>query len=193
MNRNDFLTGIRQHKFMQTLFPPQTEKPNPSEDFGRALTLMGGIWDDRFLRVPKNGYTTLNAYLRGLYPADSVFCSATPEIIADVDFDARTDAASLKDVDVGVVRACFGVAETGAVFLSDHHLCVNTLSAMAKNLVVLLDVNLIIEHLHLAHRQPQPFNARYAIMVTGPAAMADSESALMLGAKGVKSLRVIAI
>jgi len=193
MSRHDFLTGIRQHKFMQTLFPPQSEKNHPVADFGRALTLMGGLWDETFLRTPRNGYTTLNAYLRGVYPADARFCSATPEIIADVDFNARSDAASLKEVDVGVVSACFGVAETGAVFLSDHHLCVNTLSAMAKNLVVLLDVQHIIEHLHLAHRQPQPFNARYTIMITGPAAMADSESALMLGAKGVKSLRVIAI
>ncbi|MBU9852309.1 LUD domain-containing protein [Rahnella aceris] len=193
MSRNDFLTGIRQHKFMQTLFPPPAEKSHPQQEFGRALTLMGGIWDDRFLRAPQNGYTTLNAYLRGLYPVDSLFCSATPEIIAERSLDARTQAASLKDVDVGVVRACFGVAETGAVFLSDPQLCVNTLSAMAKNLVVLLDVNHIIEHLHLAHRQPQPFNARYAIMVTGPAAIADSESALMLGAKGVQSLRVIAL
>ncbi|CAM3971275.1 LUD domain-containing protein [Rahnella bruchi] len=193
MSRNDFLTGLRQHKFIQTLFAPQPDHPNLPDDFGRALTLMGGVWDDTFLRSPQNGYTPLNAYLRGLYPADSQFCTATPEIIAEVDFNARTQAASLKDVDVGVVRACFGVAETGAVFLSDPQLCVNSLSAMAKNLVVLLDVKHIIEHLHLAHRQPQPFNARYTVMVTGPAAMADSESALMLGAKGVKSLRVIAI
>ena len=193
MSRNDFLSGIRQHKIIQTMFPPQPEKPNLPEDFGRALTLMGGIWDDTFLRIPSNGYTTLNAHLRGLYPQDSRFCSATPEIIAEMDFSARTDTAVLKDVDVGVVRACFGVAETGAVFLSDPQLCVNSLSAMAKNLVVLLDVNHIVEHLHLAHRQPQPFNARYTVMVTGPAAMADSESALMPGAKSVESLRVIAI
>ncbi|MBU9844377.1 LutC/YkgG family protein [Rahnella ecdela] len=193
MSRNEFLTGIRQHKIIQTLFPPQPESPDLPEDFGRALTLMGGVWDDTFLRTSQNGYTTLNAYLRGLYPADSQFCSATPEIIAEVDFNARTQAASLKDVDVGVVRACFGVAETGAVFLSDPQLCVNSLSALAKHLVVLLDVKHIIEHLHLAHRQPQPFNARYTVMVTGPAAMADSESALMLGAKGVQNLRVIAI
>ncbi len=96
MSRNDFLTGIRQHKIMQTLFPPQTEIPNLPEEFGRALTLMGGIWDDTFLHTPQNGYTTLNAYLRGLYPSDSLFCSATPEIIAEVDFSARTQAAALK-------------------------------------------------------------------------------------------------
>ena len=193
MRRSDFLTAIRQHKFIHALFPAEDSQPDPVQAFARALTLSGGIWDDHFLQTPMTGYTTLNAYLRELYPADSLFCSSTPEIIAGIDFDARTPLSALKDADVGVVRACFGVADTGAIFLSDPALAVNTLSAMAKNLVVLLDVKHIVAHLHLAHRQPQPFNARYAIMITGSAATADSESALMLGAKGVTNLRVIGI
>ena len=41
--------------------------------------------------------------------------------------------------DVGVVRAAFGVAETGSIWLSEQDLRVNALAYLAQHLVALLD------------------------------------------------------
>lgn len=191
MSRSDFLTALRQHKFIHALFPHDDALNDPVDAFARALTLTGGIWDDTFLHSPATGSATLSAYLRAQYPAGSVFCSATPQVYGDRILHAETLASSLKEVDVGVVRARFGVSETGAVFLSEDHLCVNELSTHARHLVVLLDTRYILDHLHQAHKQNRYFNARYTLLIAGPTALADSENALISGAKGVESLRVV--
>ena len=53
--------------------------------------------------------------------------------------DADTEPASLQDIDVGVVRARFGVAETGSVWFSEREYVVNALGYIVQHLVVLLD------------------------------------------------------
>ena len=53
--------------------------------------------------------------------------------------DSSTEPEALADVDVGIVRAAFGVAETGSVWLSEKELTTNALAYLAQHLVVLLD------------------------------------------------------
>jgi hypothetical protein len=42
-------------------------------------------------------------------------------------------------VDVGVVRSCLGVAESGAIWLSEAELIVDSLGVLSQHLCVLLD------------------------------------------------------
>ena len=97
----------------------------------------------------------------------------------------------MDDVDVGVVRAAFGVAETGSVWLSEEELRVNALAYLAQHLVVLLDPGAIVPNLHHAYRNSRFKAARYAVLVTGPSATADIEGVLIHGAQGVRSLTVV--
>jgi L-lactate dehydrogenase complex protein LldG len=94
----------------------------------------------------------------------------------------------LDDVDVGVVRAAFGVAETGSVLLTEAELGVEALGFLAQHLVVLLDPAQIVPTLHDAYRDPAFKTARYAILMTGPSATADIEGVLIHGAQGIRSL-----
>ena len=61
--------------------------------------------------------------------------------------------ADLADVDVGVVRAVFGVAETGSVWLTHREFKVESLGFLAQHLVVLLDPARIVAN--LARRVPR--------------------------------------
>jgi len=97
----------------------------------------------------------------------------------------------LADVDIGVVLAAFGVAETGSVWLSEEELKVNALAYLAQHLVVLLDPAEIVGNLHQAYRDGRFRTARYAVLVTGPSATADIEGVLVHGAQGVRSLTVV--
>jgi L-lactate dehydrogenase complex protein LldG len=99
--------------------------------------------------------------------------------------------AELHDVDVGVVRARFGVAETGSVFLSEAELGVNAIGYLVQHFVILLDPDTILPNLHHAYEQPAFREARYAVLMTGPSATADIEGILIHGAQGVRSLTIV--
>ena len=105
--------------------------------------------------------------------------------------DAAAAPASLDDVDVGVVRARLGVAETGSVLLTDTDLVVPALGFLAQHLVVLLDPARIVADLHVAYRDPALATANYTIFMTGPSATADIEGVLIHGAQGVRSLTLV--
>lgn len=61
---------------------------------------------------------------------------------------AGTAECALDDVDVVVVRAVFGVAETGSGWLTENEFKVNALGFLAQHLVVLLDSAELVGNLH---------------------------------------------
>jgi L-lactate dehydrogenase complex protein LldG len=60
---------------------------------------------------------------------------------------------SLQDVDAGVVRARFGVAETGSVWFSEDEYIVNSMGYLVQHLVVLLDPAQIVDGLQDVYRR----------------------------------------
>jgi len=105
--------------------------------------------------------------------------------------------ADLADVDYGIVRASFGVAETGSVCLTDADLGVNTLGYLPQRPIVLLDPSDVVINLHRAYRRPEWRRARYAVFHTGRSATADIEgrphsrragSAFIVGAAAPKAM-----
>jgi L-lactate dehydrogenase complex protein LldG len=167
---------------------PLFERASPRsllENFGEALENMGGKF------VLNRDGKPLDALLKSLFPDAEVVCSATPEIPGTRVIDSSTEPAALADVDVGIVRAAFGVAETGSIWLSEKELTTNALAYLAQHLVVLLDPKQIVGNLHQVYRDPRFKTARYAVLVTGPSATADIEGVLVHGAQGVRSLTVL--
>jgi L-lactate dehydrogenase complex protein LldG len=135
----------------------------------------------------------LDALVRALFPQAGVICSATSEVSGTRALDRNLDPADLADVDVGVVRAAFGVAETGSVWLSEAELQIEALAYLAQHLVVLLDPDEIVSNLHRAYQDRRFNTARYAVLMTGPSATADIEGVLIHGAQGVRSLTIVPV
>ncbi len=154
--------------------------------FRESLERMGG----KLAEPAPNG--DLGALVRELHPDARVVCSATPEVAGNRALSDVGEPKELDDVDVGVVRAAFGVAETGSVFLSETDLGVNALGFLAQHLVVLLDPADVVGNLHHAYHRPEFLEASYAVLMTGPSATADIEGVLIHGAQGVRSLTVVA-
>jgi L-lactate dehydrogenase complex protein LldG len=160
---------------------------SPLGDFQEALLRMGGKFVDQ--RSGKN----LEAFVRSLFPQATVTCSATAEVKGTRALTSNASPTDLADVDVGIVRAAFGVAETGSIWLSEAELQVNALAYLAQHLVALLDPSDIVGNLHHAYRDPRFKTARYAVLVTGPSATADIEGVLIQGAQGVRSLTILPV
>ena len=122
-----------------------------------------------------------------------VICSRVPELTGTLEITSIADPHELKDVDVAVVRAAFGVAETGSVLLTDDALGINALAYLAQHLVVLLDPADIVLDMRHAYTRGEFHEADYASFHTGPSATADIEGVLIHGAQGVRSLTVLLV
>jgi len=171
------------------VIPSFGENPPVSivEAFGAALTRMGG----RLLDPDPSG--DVLAPVRALLRVSRLICSAAPEIGGELDLAEVVDPRALADVDHAVVRACFGVAETGSVLLTEQNLKVNALAYLAQHLIVLLDPADIVLNMHDAYARPEFGACRYAVFHSGPSATADIEGVLIQGAQGVRSLSVLLI
>jgi len=84
--------------------------------------------------------------------------------------EAARDSHELAGVDVGVVRAQFGVAETGAVWFTQNDLGINALAFLCQHLVVLLDPKEIVASMHEAYQRVKPGEVAYGCFVAGPSA-----------------------
>lgn len=155
--------------------------------FCKSLVAMGGKLFPR-----QEGENQLEA-LQERLAASAVVCSATPEVTGNRDLGRVVSPRDLADVDVAVVRAILGVAETGSVLLTDAELKINTLAYLAQELVVLLDPSSILSGLQAAYDHPAFRLARYAVFHTGPSATGDIEGVLIHGAQGVRSLTVVLV
>jgi L-lactate dehydrogenase complex protein LldG len=153
--------------------------------FTTALQAMGGTC----VEAPAAG--DVLALIRERFGEGASVASATPEVPGTRAITAETEPASLQDIEVGVVRARFGVAETGSVWFSEREYVVNSLGYIVQHLVVLLDPAQLLDGLQDVYRRDDFRDARYAALVTGPSATADIEGVLIRGAQGVRSLTVV--
>lgn len=190
-SRDEILQRVRRNQ------PPQRPLPaiptfeaglsTSLETFRSNLERMGG----RF--VDARAKAGLEAQIRELFPAAKVICSAVPEVKGNRPLNAVQSPQELEDVDVGVVRALFGVAETGSLWLSEAQFKVNALGFLSQHLIVLLDPSQIVANMHRAYQRREFFEANYAVFMTGPSATADIEGILIHGAQGIRTLTVIPV
>lgn len=130
------------------------------------------------------------AKLRVLHPDAKVVCSAVPEIAGTRRIEHVRDPHELADVDVGVVRAQFAIAESGAVWVTEEELVVNALAFLSQHLIVLLDPEQIVPDMHAAYHRVRLDKTAYGCFVMGPSATADVEATLVHGAQGPRTLHV---
>ncbi len=153
-------------------------------EFGERLKRMGG-------RVAEPGAGDVFAGVRERLDAAKVVASAVPELTGNRNLRGVRAPQEVEDVDVAVVRAVFGIAETGSVLFTQDQLIVNAVGYLAQHLVVLLDPADIVPNVQAAYRRPEFGRSAYAVLHTGPSATADIEGVLIHGAQGVRSLTVL--
>ena len=190
-SRDEILASVRKNL-------PRVDRPLPDvplfdnsppasllSAFKDSLQQMGGV----FLDPPASGDPL--APVREKIAGAKIVCSTVPEVAGNRDIAGVSVPQDLADVDFAIVRASFGVAETGSVLLSDADLHVNAVAYLAQHLIVLLDPADIVVNLHHAYRRPEFRDRYYASFHTGPSATADIEGVLIHGAQGVRSLSVL--
>ncbi|MRS97054.1 hypothetical protein GJQ57_00150 [Ralstonia pickettii] len=190
-SRELILSRLREVRPERRALPPvpmfDAELPPAVQTFRKSLGQLGGQWCE----LPAGA--NLEQFIRARFPTAAVWCSATPEFNGTRDIASVSDPRTLNDVDVGIVRPAFAVAETGSIWLSEAQYHVNALGYLSQHLVALLDPADIVGNLHHAYHRPEFFGANYAVLMSGPSATADIEGVLIRGAQGIRSLTVIPV
>ena len=162
-------------------FPNEGEPILPF--FRKQLEAMGG----RSFEVASS--KVAEAKVSELFPQAKVVCSAVPEVPGTRRVSDVRDPHELNDVDVGVVRSPLGVAEAGAVWLTQDSLVINALGVLSQHLVVLLDPAAIVDTMLDAYEQIDLTASPYGSFFAGPSATGDIEGVIIHGARGAEVSR----
>ncbi len=154
------------------------------DEFKENLVLAAGTWHD-----VRNAEEARDLILK-LHPDAKVICSSVPEIAGNRDINKITDPHQLDDVDVGVIRARFGVSETGMVYLSEDDLVVNALGFLSQHLIILLKPDQLVRDMYEAYAVAELEKFNYTCFMLGPSATADIGAVMVRGAQGARTLSV---
>lgn len=131
----------------------------------------------------------LDEMMKKLYP-DAVRIASAVKGCTGFNPDEAHTPGELDGTDVAVVTGEFGVAENGALWISQvfKHRAVLFIS---DALVIVMDRENIVNNMHEAYLRLGEVPSGYGIFISGPSKTADIEQALVLGAHGARSLTIL--
>lgn len=104
--------------------------------------------------------------------------------------DSIADPHELESVDGAIVPAEFGVAENGAVWVSDAGVRHRALYFIVQHLAVVVNEAAIVDNMHQAYERLRFGSPGFGMFLSGPSKTADIEQSLVIGAHGPRSLTV---
>jgi len=97
------------------------------------------------------------------------------------------DPHGLSDLDLSIVKAEFGVAENGAVWIKNLENRHRALYFIAKNTIFIVPKEKLVNNMHEAYKKVDFKDGKYGTFIAGPSSTADIEQSLVVGAHGAKS------
>ncbi|OKS86301.1 LutC/YkgG family protein [Mucilaginibacter polytrichastri] len=95
---------------------------------------------------------------------------------------------SLENVELAILKAEFGVAENGALWLTEQQMGNRVLPFITQHLALIVDATAIVADMHAAYKRTENADYGFATFISGPSKTADIEQSLVLGAHGSRSL-----
>lgn len=100
------------------------------------------------------------------------------------------DPHKLDNVDVAIIKAHFGVAENGSVWVTEELMHERVLPFICLHLVAIIDKENIVATMHDAYDKIAGAQFGFGTFIAGPSKTADIEQSLVLGAHGPKTMTV---
>lgn len=97
------------------------------------------------------------------------------------------DPHELETIEIAILQAEFGVAENGAVWISDQYLPHRVLPFITQNLAFVIPRHAIVNNMHDAYLRLQETTG-WGCFISGPSKTADIEQSLVIGAHGARSM-----
>jgi L-lactate dehydrogenase complex protein LldG len=103
------------------------------------------------------------------------------------------DPHSFEDVELAILKGHLGVAENGAVWLTDVMMGDRAIPFIVQHLALVVAKNSIVPTLYEAYEKIGSLQYDFGVFIAGPSKTADIEQSLVFGAHGPKSLTVYLI
>lgn len=105
-------------------------------------------------------------------------------------FQKVSHPKSLKDLEWSVLEGTLGVAENGAIWITEAQMGMRGAAYITANLMVVLREDQLVWNLHQAYQKIDP-EVGFGGFIAGPSKTADIEQSLVIGAHGPKSMTVV--
>jgi Uncharacterized conserved protein len=137
----------------------------------------------------------IETHIQANYPDLVNICSLVNGVDrANIDAAAITDPHDLKDIELAIVPGEFGVAENGAVWISEKSVLHRVLPFISQHLVIVLEKSKLVWNMHQAYQREEIQNTEgFGLFLSGPSKTADIEQSLVIGAHGSRSLIVLLV
>ncbi len=190
-SRSNILKAISENKPSHAALPQLPPVAAPAERLtriNRFTTMLGSI----------GGKVIVSPHLDVLFIDRAALVSDGKKVVSLVReagegnaiISARDTAIDLEDVDTAIIAASFGVAENGAVWVTESQ-CINRLLPfIAQHLVLILKAEDLFSDMHEAYSHIDVAAEGYGVFIAGPSKTADIEQSLVIGAHGARTATV---
>ena len=139
-------------------------------------------------------YQEIEEFVAANYPAPAKI--VTPVAALKQLFSAEklnvSTPLDFQDVTLAIIEAEFGVAENGAVWVTEQAMGNRALPFITENLAVIINGEAIVPTMHKAYQRNNSAYG-YGAFIAGPSKTADIEQSLVIGAHGPKSMTVFVL
>lgn len=146
------------------------------DDFQGSLATVGAI-----SKVVKK--EQINEAIEEIHPGKFVYSSSK----------VLSNGIALSDVDVLLIEGQLGVAENGAIWISEDQLPHRVAPFICQHLVIQIAKKDLVVNMHAAYQQLGGNKSGFGLFLAGPSKTADIEQSLVIGAHGARSLAVLII
>jgi L-lactate dehydrogenase complex protein LldG len=164
----------------------ETNTPGSLDQFTTVLKAVGGFVHH------VNSYDEVIDILLAVNGKNKKIISTVTQLPAYYNeaYFTNPQTADMQDVDVAILKGRFGVAENGAVWITDQEMRQRALPFICQHLAIIIDADSIVPTMHAAYRLISDITYNFATFIAGPSKTADIEQSLVIGAHGPRSMTV---
>lgn len=190
-DRQAILANIRVNQPALQELPSIPDFTSGQIDLQAKFTSLLDLVSVKWIVLDKNG--DLQKVVEDQYPDAKTICSSLEDISCQIRLEPGMPPHQLQDVDLTILKGEFGVAENGAIWVSEADLGVRISAFITQHLVLVLSKDSLVENMHQAYDRMDLTKTGYGVFIAGPSKTADIEQVLVIGAHGPRSLMVVLV